>query len=143
MATTLSTSGRGGVTVASLLQTQVSEISNAASADSRNISRGPTQLFTVTADNQQAAASNTRVWVKLYDTIANSWAPGTTRALMGFPIEAWTAADDSQGLGTYQVMHSKTGIQFVNGISIAAAKTGGDDATAAPATLVRAELTHS
>jgi hypothetical protein len=127
----------------SLIQTQVSALSNAASAEARNVTRGAVTLFTVTVDNQAAAASNTKVWIKLYDDISNSWAPGTTKAKLGFPIEAWTAADGSQAIGTYQVMHSRSGVLFDNGISLAAAQTPGDDATAAPATNVLAELTHS
>ncbi len=126
-----------------LVQTQAAVLSNTASFDHRNITRGPVTLFTVTADNQKAAAGNTKVWVKLYDNISNTWTPGTTKAKLGFPVEAYTSADDNQAIGTYQVMHSRTGILFEKGISIAGTKEGGDLATAAPGTDFLAELTHS
>ena len=133
-------------TPSSLLQTQetvvLAGLTAAARQAQRNVSNGPTTLYGVLVDNQQAAASNTQVWVKLYDDISNSWVPGTTKALMGFPIEAWTSADDSQESGTYQVMVSKNGVAFENGISLMVSKEAGDTATADAATEVLVELVH-
>lgn len=126
-----------------LVQTKVLVLENTATNQTRNITAGPSTLFTVLADNQQAAASNTKVWVKLYDDISDGWTPGTTQAVIGFPIAAWTAADDSQFKGTYQLMHTSTGLRFEKGISAAASQEAGDEATAAPATDVGVEFTHS
>jgi len=129
----------------SLVQTGITELSNAASAAARNVTRGPTTLFTITADNQKTETSNTKVWVKLYDIISNTWTPGTDKAALGFPVEAYvsSADPDNQGAGTYQVMHSRSGVQFEKGISIAGTKEAGDLATAAPGAAFAAELTHS
>ncbi len=126
-----------------LRQTQVLIATNTAANATRNITAGPTTLFTVLADNQKAAASNTKVWVKLYDDISDGWTPGTTQASLGFPLTAYTSADDDQFTGTYQLMHTSTGLRFENGISVAASKEAGDLATAAPATDVGVQFTHS
>lgn len=135
------TSGR--LAASPVIQTEITAVPKDATAATRNVSRGPTTLFTVLGDNQKAAAGNTQVWVKLFDTIANSWTPGTTQAVLGFPLEAYTSADDSQALGTYQLMHSATGARFEKGISISVSKEAGDAATADAGTDVRVDLTHS
>lgn len=137
------TSGRLGASPA--VTTQITAIQNVASAATRNVSRGATTLFGVTLDNQKGAGTSAQIWIKLYDSIANSWSPGTTKAKLGFPVEAWAAADNSQALGTYQVMQTVVGVRFEKGISIAASKEAGDSAAAPPDALspVQAELIHS
>lgn len=142
MAISGATSARG-VSPSPTLQTNITEIGNTASQTARNVTRGATSLFGIVVDNQQAAASNVQVFIKLYDDISNTWTPGTTKAAFGFPIEAWTSADNSQALGTYQVAFSRTGMSFDNGISVAAAEEAGDTATTAPTPTLLAEFLHS
>lgn len=139
---TSSSSARGLPSVSGQL-TQVNTPINTASADTRNVTRGTTTLFAAIADNQQAAAGNTQIWIKLYDDVSNTWTPGTTLAYLGFPVEAWTSADDQQADGTYQVMTIRPGLLFEKGISVAATKEAGDLATNPPATDAHLELVHS
>lgn len=141
MATQIKSAGR--LVRTRQIQTQVTEISNVASNASRNVTKGPTIIFAIVGDNQKAAASNTRVHLKIYDKTGDDWAPGTTQAIMGFPIEAWTSPDDAQFIGTSAMWIIPDGLPIENGVSIAVAKEFGDDATTAPATAVQAELVHS
>ncbi len=141
MATSVSTPQSTGSTVQ---QTKVLILQHGATNQTRNITGGPSTLFTVLADNQAASASNTKVWVKLTDDISDGWTPGTTLSLLGFPMVAYTAADTGQFLGTYQLLHiGGTGLRFENGISAYASKEAGDLATAAPGTAVGVQFTHS
>ena len=102
MATKTGPSGFGSA--GALNQTQTLVLTR-ASTDSgklaqRNVVRTPTTVYGILVDNQKAEVSNTKVWVKVYDGVSDSWNPGTTIAIMGFPIEAWPSADDSQLKGT-------------------------------------------
>ena len=124
--------------------TQVSGPTNSSSADTRNVTQGPATVFGITVDNQKAVASNTKIWAKLYDATTQGWTPGTDLAFMGFPVEAWTSEDDSQGIGTYQACFIPDGLPFANGVSIAAVQTAGDGGTgdSDPATNIIVELVH-
>lgn len=129
-----------------LTQTKVLILENTATNQTRNITAGPSTLFTVLADNlSSAVASNTKVWVKLTDDISDGWSPGTTKALLGFPVAARTVSSDvtMQFLGDYQLLHIGAGLQFENGISAFASKEAGDLATNPPGTDVGVQLTHS
>lgn len=121
-------------------QTQILVLTSTASAATRNITNGPGTLHAIIVDNQKAAASNTKIWIKIYDVTSQGWAPGTTLPIIIFPIEQWTAADDSQEIGTYQVMIIPGGLPFENGLSISATEVDGDAVGSDPGTDVTVEL---
>ena len=96
MATKTGPSGFGSA--GALNQTQTLVLTR-ASTDSgklaqRNVVRTPTTVYGILVDNQEAESGNTKVWIKVYDDVSDSWNPGTTKAIMGFPIEQRTAAAD-------------------------------------------------
>ncbi len=143
MATTVSTpSPMAGA----VQQTKVLVLAHTASVATRNITGGPSTLYTLLGDNLNVlVASNTKVWVKLTDDISDGWTPGTTLTLIGFPLVARTVDGDVtlQFTGSYQLLHINSGLRFENGISAYASKEAGDAATAAPGTDVGVQLTHS
>ncbi len=122
------------------LVTQILIIPSTATAATRNVTNGPGTLHTIIVDNQKAAASNTKIWIKIYDVTSQGWTPGTTLPIIIFPIAAWTAADDSQLIGTYQVMTIPGGMPFENGLSISATEVDGDPVGSDPGTDVAVEL---
>lgn len=117
--------------------------------EQRNVARKPVTLYGIMVDNQKKVTDATLVYVKLYDNISSAWSPGAgEKALLGFPIEFMpgTPIDDTTDLqlkGSYQLMITRSGIPFTNGVSVAAAQEAGDTMTNSPVTDLAVELIHS
>ena len=122
------------------VQTRIGAPSNQASAESRNVTKGAATLYGVIVDNQLTATGNTKSWIKLYDKTDQGWTPGSDASLLGFPVEQWTAADDSQMIGTVQACFIPEGFPVEKGLSIAASQEAGDSATTAPGADLMVEL---
>lgn len=126
-------------------QTQVKGVTNAASAAARNISKGPTTLYAIIADNQEDEDSNVQIHIKVYDITSNGWAPASDQGIIGFPVEAYVSTGDpnNQFASTYIPVIIPEGLPIENGISVAASKEPGDDVSTAPVTEIQVEFVHS
>lgn len=99
-------------------------ISNTVVAAQKNIRNGPTTLQSVMADNT-VTASNTKVWLKLYDLIDNTFVAGTSRPDIGFPVRA-VSTNPVAGVEEVVITGDDDGFRFVNGLSVLASKENGD-----------------
>ena len=129
--------------IVSAVLTQIKGVLSTEAAANRNVTNGPGILHAVIVDNQEDSTGNAKVWIKIYDVTSQGWKPGTTLPIIIFPIVVWTAADNSQGLGTYQVLIIPGGMPFENGLSISVSTLDGDDAGANSTTEVDVELVYT
>ena len=127
------------------VQTQVTGVTNVKSAAARNVTKGPTTLYAIVADNQEDEDSNVQIFVKVYDITTEGWVPANDQGIIGFPMEQYVSTNDpnNQFASTYIVCIIPEGLPIENGISVAASKEAGDDVTTAPVTEIQVEFVHS
>lgn len=100
----------------------------------RNVFDGPVTLKGVVVDNTDFTATPaTKVYVKLYDVIDNSWVSGTSTPALIIPVAIATANAADQLASGYTILLIDPGVKFRKGLSILVAKEPGDTNTNAPA----------
>ncbi len=107
--------------------TKLTTIDNTVAAKNKNFRNGPATLTAVFGDNT-ITASNTKVWLKIYDIVDDTLVAGTSTPVIVFPIET-VSTNPVAGTITLTI---GDGLRFENGISVMASKEDGDEMAAAP-----------